>query len=86
MKTLLSKEEQAELRQMVDSNIMQKAFMEALGDVYKEQSGSSTLEGCAMSYSVNEGARSVLNKLMLLSESKKEVSIPNARRLRTIKN
>lgn len=84
--TLLSKQEQADLRQMLEGRVMQKAFMEALGEVYREQSGSSTLEACAMSYNVTEGARSVLNKLMILAELKDDIVAPNTRRLRPIRD
>lgn len=81
--TTLTKQEQADLRQVLESPLMRKAMDEAMDWTFREHRGAVTLETCAMNYNHNEGAFNVLNKLRSLAEMKEERSGPStARRFR----
>ena len=82
--TPLSNEEKSSLKTILESNVMQKALMEALGSVYRDRAGASSLEQCAMAYNFSEGARTVLNRLLALAEIKEELASPPVRRLRRV--
>lgn len=79
----LSPEEKATLRATLESALMQKAFAEVLRSTYIEKSGAATLEQCAMAHNYTEGARAVLNRLIILAEIKDtEISVSTTRRFR----
>lgn len=83
MSHTLSQEEKTALRATLESALMQKAFAEVLRSTYIEKSGAATLEQCAMAHNYTEGARAVLNRLIILAEIKDtEISVSTTRRFR----
>ena len=86
MTTLLTKDQQNDLRAMLETPTMRKALDEALSGVFKEKRNQVTLEGCAMAYNFNEGAFAVLNRLQALAEITPGYEAPSARRWRATKD
>lgn len=84
MNTLLSEQEKSALRGIIESPLMQKAFVEVLRGTYIDKSGAATLEQCAMAHNYTEGARAALNRLVMLAEMKDvpEQSVGATRRFR----
>jgi hypothetical protein len=68
MNVPLTKEEKLFLRKLLTRELVRRAVAEVLGEVWKEQTGKTSMEESAMAYQFNQGASSVLNKLYGMAE------------------
>lgn len=62
--------QKADLRELLANPLLQIALQNALADVLSANSGETTIEGAAMAYKVQEGARNVISSLFSSADSK----------------
>lgn len=70
----LSEGQQAELKQLLDSPLLQAAIDWALADSWKAKAGESTLETAAMAYAYQQGTTDLVAKLYSLVKAKKVIT------------
>lgn len=81
MSEAFSSNEKAELRSILENPTLQKAFQQALTDVWKDLGGAQTLEAAALAYKHQEGATAVLKRLHAFVEVRKDFTV-NPRKLK----
>jgi len=67
-------DQKASLRDILAQPLLQIALQNALADVLAANSGADTIEGAAMAYKVQEGARNVISTLFASADTKPVVT------------
>lgn len=66
--------QKASLREILAQPLLQQALQNALSDVLVANSGATSIEGAAMAYKAQEGARNVISTLFAIADTQPVVT------------
>jgi hypothetical protein len=71
MKSTFSEEQKARLRSIINDPLFQKAVSEALGAIWRSQSGAIGQEASALAFSYYRGSCEVLTAIHMMADEEK---------------
>lgn len=77
----LSESQQAELKQLLDSPLLQKAIEHAFAESWKSKANAETVESSALANAFREGSADLVDRLYGIVKAKRTIT-PNTSKLR----